>query len=201
MNNLKRHYRGAHAIIMVFDLLELSSLKSINKWLEEIQENTVNDSLLLILLGNKKDKAQENRYSQGGQICLEANEFALKNNLIYFETSALWDRESPSGIEIIIKEIVQKILINLIRKTINNEIDEDMDEMEEETVEEKNESKILDYEEKKGRISLGEYKKILVNNFNHRKKNSKSSSFLLCNEKNQCNFNKKKEENCASFCI
>ena len=116
---------------MIYDLLNPSSLDSIETWLEEIRENTNNDSFLA-LIGNKKDL-------QGFDgLNLKAQKFAEKHQLYYYETSALWDRSCAEGIETIMMDFVYEIIKNMPNIAIERD-----DEEEQETVEE-------DFDEKGG---------------------------------------------------
>lgn len=96
-----RHYRGAAAIILIYDLLNSSSLLSIETWLEEIKENTSNDAFLA-LIGNKKDVKKEGS--------LAGRELAQKHGLYYYETSAVWAREDENGIESIMMDFLYEII-------------------------------------------------------------------------------------------
>lgn len=76
------YYRGAHGIIIVFDVASAGSYQNIANWVGEI-ERYANDSALKILVGNKSDLVQREVKPE------EAQAYA-KNDLgvDYFETSA-----------------------------------------------------------------------------------------------------------------
>jgi Ras-related protein Rab-1A len=48
------YYRGAHGIIVVFDVMDISSFNNVNLWLQDIERYS-NESCKLILVGNKID--------------------------------------------------------------------------------------------------------------------------------------------------
>jgi GTPase SAR1 family protein len=103
-----------------------SSLNSIETWLEEIRENTANDSVLA-LIGNKKDLLD----FEGSN--LKARKFAETHKLHYYETSALWDRSSADGIETIMLDFVYEMIKDMpeIENGSQNEEEEDMETVEE----------------------------------------------------------------------
>jgi len=76
------YYRGAHGIIIVFDITNAGSFQSVSNWLGEI-ERYAYDSALKVLVGNKSDLSSREVKAD------EAQTFA-KNELSvdYFETSA-----------------------------------------------------------------------------------------------------------------
>eukprot|EP00866_Antonospora_locustae_P001375 jgi/Antlo1/1375/1218 len=53
----KSYYRGAHGIIVIFDLCNRSSFVSVKNWLKKIDENASPDCEVIIL-GNKVDVAE-----------------------------------------------------------------------------------------------------------------------------------------------
>lgn len=53
------------------------------KWLEEVQENG-NPNMVITLIGNKCDREEERAVSRE-----EGEQFAKKNGLLFFETSAV----------------------------------------------------------------------------------------------------------------
>ena len=52
---LAAYYRGAHVIIGVFDMNELTSLVSAEKWINEALQTTSVDNPLIFLVGTKRD--------------------------------------------------------------------------------------------------------------------------------------------------
>lgn len=92
-------YRGATAIIYVFDLTRRSSFSNLSNWKEEV-ENVVNQKTT-ILVGNKLDLA-----SQGDREVGETDGGALMkelNAIAYFETSA---KEGNNVEDVFIKTVI-----------------------------------------------------------------------------------------------
>lgn len=53
--SIAAYYRGAHAIIAVFDMNDLDTLKSAERWVNEALQTTANDNPLIYLVGSKRD--------------------------------------------------------------------------------------------------------------------------------------------------
>ena len=95
--------KAVQGIVIVFDVTEKKSFESIDSWLEEIRENFTNPSL--VLFGNKvdmdKDKWQVTKE--------EAEQYAKKLNLTYFETSAKTKKGLNEGFSYIVNETYNKV--------------------------------------------------------------------------------------------
>lgn len=52
----KTYYAGAHGIILIYDITDESSFKSIRNWLNEKEKNTFYANVFKILVGNKCDR-------------------------------------------------------------------------------------------------------------------------------------------------
>jgi Ras-related protein Rab-1A len=74
------YYRGAHGIIIVFDLTDIESFDNITQWLFEINRYSYKE-VCKILVGNKSD-LMDRRMVHGGQ------DYAESLNIPYVETSA-----------------------------------------------------------------------------------------------------------------
>ena len=81
----KNYYRGAHGILLMYDITQLDSFKNLNSWLIEIEKNA-NKNVVKLLVGNKVDLENERKvtYQQG-------NEFAESNDMLFIETSVKED--------------------------------------------------------------------------------------------------------------
>ena len=76
------YYRGAHGIIVVYDVTDRKSFNSIPQWLNEIELNAT-PNIIKIMIGNKADAVETKEISTD-----QAIEFAQKNDMKFFETSA-----------------------------------------------------------------------------------------------------------------
>ncbi|XP_072546747.1 ras-related protein Rab-34a isoform X1 [Salminus brasiliensis] len=57
------YYRGAQAVIIVFDLTDVASLQHTRQWLEDAMKENDPTSVLLFLVGTKKDLSSPAQYS------------------------------------------------------------------------------------------------------------------------------------------
>ena len=76
------YYRGADAIVMVYDITSMDSFKHVNDWLLEVKRYTKEDTLNL-LIGNKCDMEAERQVSKQ-----QGEKFATDLNVPFLETSA-----------------------------------------------------------------------------------------------------------------
>lgn len=79
----KNFYRGAHGVLLVYDITNEPSFKAVRGWIEQINENVGNDSNVLVLLGNKCDDNENRKISKE-----QGEEIAKMYNIPFFETSA-----------------------------------------------------------------------------------------------------------------
>ena len=76
------YYRGAAAVIIVFDLTNRDSLAAVEYWIKELRVNGPPQAVLA-LVGNKLDLAMKDR-----QVEEEGKNYAASIDAIYAETSA-----------------------------------------------------------------------------------------------------------------
>jgi len=92
------YYRGAHGVIVVYDVTDPQTFISIKKWLTEIQTHC--DEVPRVLVGNKLDSP--NRVVTEP----DAQQFASTQKIKYFETSA----KDGLGVEEMFTEITRQAL-------------------------------------------------------------------------------------------
>ena len=76
------YYRGAHAIVIVFDVTERQSFEHVEKWLGEINK-FAKENVLIFLVGNKIDLNDKRVVTFE-----EAKGISERYKIQYFETSA-----------------------------------------------------------------------------------------------------------------
>ena len=81
-NIIASYYRGAHGILLIYDVTDKDSFKNLSNWLIEIEKNS-NKNVLKVLIGNKTDLEEKRVISYN-----QAKEFADSYGLKYIETSA-----------------------------------------------------------------------------------------------------------------
>jgi len=99
-------YRGAHGIVVVYDITDRQSFQNVQRWLEDV-ERYAPDNVLKMLVGNKSDLVD-----QRDVVTKEAMDFAKSNNLLFMEVSA----KTCSNIETLFSDIAT----TLTRKTVDN---------------------------------------------------------------------------------
>lgn len=76
------YYRGSAGALLLFDLSNRDSFENVEKWLRDVKD-VAKEDVVLILLGNKSDLESKRQVTRE-----EANDFAQRNNMKYFEVSA-----------------------------------------------------------------------------------------------------------------
>ena len=96
------YFRNTSAIFFVYDITNLNTFENIEQWINEVKLNG-NINTLKILIGNKKD-LDSNRKVSFNTGC----EFAKKNDMLFFETTAtLYEN---------INEIFYSVTANIVHK-------------------------------------------------------------------------------------
>jgi len=76
------YYKGAHGIILVYDITDKQSFKDVENWLAEVEKHA-NENVNKLLVGNKSDLEQNRQVSYD-----EGKAFADSLGIRFLETSA-----------------------------------------------------------------------------------------------------------------
>lgn len=76
------YYRGAHGIVIVYDITDKETFLNVRNWLSEVHRYA-SDNVKILLVGNKSDLEKQRQVSIG-----EAQELANKLNIPFIEASA-----------------------------------------------------------------------------------------------------------------
>ncbi len=79
----RSYYRGAHGIIITYDITNKNSFDRVKEWISEIEKNN-NLNPVIVLIGNKKDLDFKRAVSYE-----VAKELADNLNIIFYEVSAM----------------------------------------------------------------------------------------------------------------
>ena len=109
-NIVSSYYKGAHGIMMVYDITDLESFRNLDLWLKEIEKNA-SKNVYKILIGNKNDMEKERKVSFE-----KGMEFADLHGMKFFETSA----KENKNVEEAFKEMTKDIINSL--KKVNEKI-------------------------------------------------------------------------------
>lgn len=105
---ISNYYRGAHGILVVFDMTNKESFLSLEGWIKEVRKNT-KENVEILILGNKIDNETE--------ICItdeEIESFLTENNISkdsFIKTSAKEDVKVNYAFETLTRKLVNKVKI------------------------------------------------------------------------------------------
>ncbi|KYQ88373.1 Rab GTPase [Tieghemostelium lacteum] len=97
---ISSYYRGAHGIILTYDVTKRDSFNNLQYWLNEIETFSTRPNVVKLLVANKIDK--ENREVSRE----EGEEFAKKKAMFFIECSA----KTKIGIQQAFEELAHKIM-------------------------------------------------------------------------------------------
>jgi len=113
-NIISSYYRGAHGILVIYDVTDKESFKNITNWLIEIEKNA-GKNILKVLIGNKCDLDDKRvvTYSQG-------KEFADNYGLKFIETSAKKNLNVVEAFETLGRELMNENMDTKVTKQKEN---------------------------------------------------------------------------------
>ena len=113
-NIIASYYRGAHGILLLYDVTDKDSFKNLSNWLIEIEKNS-SKNVLKVLIGNKCDLEDKRlvSYNQG-------KEFADTYGLKFIETSAKKNLNVNEAFETLGRELMNASSDKKIVKQNNN---------------------------------------------------------------------------------
>ena len=106
-NGIRRYFKDAHGIILMYDVTDKKSFNNIRNWMEDIKINS-NRKVRIVLVGNKCDSPFRKVSKEEGKKL--ANEF----NIIFFEVSG------KDGIN------VNAVFDYLVEDILNNNVDDQL---------------------------------------------------------------------------
>ena len=101
----RSYYKNTACAIIVYEISNKKSFENISSWIEECK-NTAPKSILMVLVGNKCDLDNREVTEEEGR------EFAEKNGMLFFETSAKTGKNVEELFKQSVKVIEQKIKEN-----------------------------------------------------------------------------------------
>lgn len=100
------YYRGAHGIIVVYDITDQESFANVKQWLEEIQRYAC-EGVNKLLVGNKCDLASKRSVEKK-----TAEDFACKLEIPFLETSAKSNNNVEAAFMTMAGEIKTRMVTN-----------------------------------------------------------------------------------------
>ena len=95
------YFRGAHGILLLYDVTNKDSFKNLENWLIEIEKNS-NQKVLKILIGNKCDLTEDREITTE-----EGQTFANRNGMEFMETSAKMNTNVTEAFETLGKLMIE----------------------------------------------------------------------------------------------
>ena len=102
----RSYYKNTACAIIVYEISNKKSFENISSWIEECK-NTAPKSILMVVVGNKCDLEDNREVTEE-----EGREFAEKNGMLFFETSAKTGKNVEELFKQSVKVIDQKIKEN-----------------------------------------------------------------------------------------
>lgn len=102
-NVANTYYKGAHSVLLVYDITNPNSFKNLETWINEVDKYA--DCLLeRLLIGNKCDLEDQRKVSQS-----QAKEFAKKIGVNFLETSAKDTINIDAAFQCLVKESIEAV--------------------------------------------------------------------------------------------
>ena len=108
------YYKSSVCALIVYDITSRDSFNSVNQWIEECKTHSPK-TITLVLVGNKSDLEKKRKVETQ-----EGEDLAEKNNMLFYETSALSGENINKLFNDAVKEIISKINKNYYDLNDNN---------------------------------------------------------------------------------
>ena len=100
-NVISSYFKGAHGILLIYDITARDSFKELENWLGEVERNAT-PQVLKILIGNKCDLEDSRQITKD-----EGEAFAIRNGMNFIETSAKINTNVNEAFEALAKIMVE----------------------------------------------------------------------------------------------
>lgn len=97
------YYRGAHAVLIVYDITDRQSFVDVENWLIETEKHA-SDGIIRLLVGNKSDLESKRIVTSE-----EGRNFAVNNGLEFIETSSKNNVNIEDAFLTVAKKIKEKV--------------------------------------------------------------------------------------------
>ncbi len=111
----KSYYRGAHAILLIYDVSERTTFRRITSWLADIKNQMGEmDNFIINLVANKCDLSAGHLRQVSSE---EGQKLAADYNMKYYETSAKTPKiNTIDSVDHLFYQTIQDVLVNVLRE-------------------------------------------------------------------------------------
>lgn len=106
---VKTYFKNIDGIVIVYDVSNYKSFNNLTKWLKNIDDNVLDKNIPKVLLGNKIDKIKNHNLFDDFKV----GDFANKNNLQFFETSARNNTNIDQAFLVLLNKMIEKNTIKI----------------------------------------------------------------------------------------
>lgn len=101
------YYRGAHGIIIAFDLTEYETFDNVKMWLKEVEKYADTNNLNLLLVGCKSDLEDDRKITYE-----YAKDYADSLHMPYIEVSSKYSYNINNVFDIMSRDILTRVITN-----------------------------------------------------------------------------------------
>ena len=98
------YYRGAHAVVFVYDVTNEESFRNLQEWNLEAERYSTKSGMVKMVIGNKTDRDPADRVVSRAR----AIRFAQQHRMLYLELSA----KTSEGVRIAFEDLAKEIIKN-----------------------------------------------------------------------------------------
>ncbi|XP_054157068.1 ras-related protein Rab-5A-like [Oppia nitens] len=111
-NIVQIYYRGAHAVVAVYDIRKRSTYTRALQYIKEINNQAV-PPLVIVLVGNKQDLSSEREVDYESTL-----KYASARNLIFMETSA----KCNSNVDQLFESVAERLVEECVRRKYESDL-------------------------------------------------------------------------------
>jgi Ras-related protein Rab-2A len=100
----RAYYRGSACVLLMYDVTRRHTFLKLNKWVNEIRGAGLDDTAVIMLVGNKSDHGHRRDVSTG-----EGRRFAQDHGMLFIETSAKTAENIDAVFTITAEEVYRQI--------------------------------------------------------------------------------------------
>eukprot|EP01013_Petalomonas_cantuscygni_P037989 TRINITY_DN68961_c0_g1_i1.p1 TRINITY_DN68961_c0_g1~~TRINITY_DN68961_c0_g1_i1.p1 ORF type:complete len:246 (-),score=35.32 TRINITY_DN68961_c0_g1_i1:208-945(-) len=102
------YYRGANAALLVYDVTKVDTFEHIESWFSDVLRSCGNQNIVIALVGNKVDLVDAPGTASAREVPTDrAQRYAARNNLLFWETSAVADINVAEAFEGVLARVVE----------------------------------------------------------------------------------------------